>query len=52
MKKRVMIINGPNLNLIGKREKDIYGDQDFITFFTALKQNFEEVHLEYIQSNV
>jgi 3-dehydroquinate dehydratase-2 len=52
MKKRVMIINGPNLNLIGKREKDIYGDQDFITFFTALKQNFEEVQLEYFQSNV
>lgn len=52
MKKRVMIINGPNLNLIGKREKDIYGDQNFITFFTALKQNFEEVQLEYFQSNV
>jgi 3-dehydroquinate dehydratase-2 len=52
MKKRVMIINGPNLNLIGKREQDIYGDQDFITFFTALKQNFEEVQLEYFQSNV
>ncbi len=52
MKKRVMIINGPNLNLIGKREQDIYGDQDFITFFSALKQNFEEVQLEYFQSNV
>lgn len=52
MKKRVMIINGPNLNLIGKREQDIYGDQDFLTFFTALKQNFEEVQLEYFQSNV
>jgi 3-dehydroquinate dehydratase-2 len=52
MQKRFIILNGPNLNLLGKREKDIYGDQDFEKFFVALRSNYDEIKLEYFQSNV
>ncbi|MFN8776648.1 MAG: type II 3-dehydroquinate dehydratase [Flavobacteriales bacterium] len=52
MGKRIAIINGPNLNLLGKREPEIYGNQDFPTFFQALRQSFPEADLEYYQSNV
>ncbi|MFY7706888.1 MAG: type II 3-dehydroquinate dehydratase [Flavobacteriales bacterium] len=52
MQKRFIILNGPNLNLLGKREKDIYGDQDFEKFFVALRANYDEIKLEYFQSNV
>lgn len=52
MKLRVLVLNGPNLNLLGKRETEVYGDADFETFFLALKKNFEEVELHYYQSNV
>ena len=48
---KILIINGPNLNLLGKREKNIYGDQDFESFFEELKRNYKEVALEYFQSN-
>jgi len=48
---KIIIINGPNLNLLGKREKNIYGDQDFDSFFSSLSQAFENVDLEYYQSN-
>lgn len=46
-----MIINGPNLNLLGVREKSIYGSQDFQSFFAALKQEYGSVELSYFQSN-
>lgn len=49
---KIAIINGPNLNLLGKRETDIYGDQSFETFFETLKQTFPEHSLSYYQSNV
>ncbi len=49
---KIQIINGPNLNLLGKREKDIYGGQSFESFFSDLKKRFPAVELSYYQSNV
>ncbi len=49
---KIQIINGPNLNLLGKREKDIYGDVDFDDFLKLIKDHFEDIDLEYYQSNV
>lgn len=49
--KKILIINGPNLNLLGVREKSIYGDKDFLTFFEELKQDYATVELAYFQSN-
>lgn len=49
---KIQIINGPNLNLLGKREKDIYGDVDFDEFLKLLKEHFEDIDLGYYQSNV
>ncbi len=48
---KIIIINGPNLNLLGKREKEIYGTADFNTFFSDLKKNYPGTNLEYFQSN-
>lgn len=47
-----MIINGPNLNLLGKREPEIYGSLTFEDFFSQLKETYPEVSLEYFQSNI
>ena len=49
---RVVIINGPNLNLLGKREPEVYGDRTFDTYFEELKRKYPDVELEYLQSNV
>ena len=49
---RVIIINGPNLNLLGKREKSIYGDISFEEYFSQLVEKFPDLELEYFQSNV
>ena len=49
---KIQIINGPNLNLLGVREKSIYGDSDFNTYFESLKRRFPQHHFEYYQSNV
>lgn len=49
---RLLIINGPNLNLLGTREPDTYGSQTFEGFFQNLKQKFPEVALDYYQSNI
>ena len=46
-----IIINGPNLNLLGKREVSIYGSTSFEDYFEQLKQKFPNIHLEYFQSN-
>ena len=50
--KKFIIINGPNLNLLGKRQPEIYGNITFEDFFKELKSSFESIQLEYYQSNV
>lgn len=51
--KKVIIINGPNLNLLGKREPDIYGDMSFEEFFDEIKELYKsDIHLSAYQSNV
>ena len=49
---KIVIINGPNLNLLGKREPTIYGNRTFEEFFVDLKAKFSNVELEYFQSNI
>ncbi len=49
---KIIIINGPNLNLLGKRENDIYGDETFNDFFEKLKSKFPTVVLLQFQSNI
>ena len=49
---KIAIINGPNLNLLGTREVNVYGNQPFETYFEELKKQFPQVEFEYYQSNV
>jgi 3-dehydroquinate dehydratase-2 len=49
---RIAIINGPNLNLLGKRETDIYGNMPFEQFFEQLKSKFPQINFSYFQSNI
>ncbi|MBS1658292.1 MAG: type II 3-dehydroquinate dehydratase [Chitinophagales bacterium] len=49
---KILIINGPNLNLLGTREPQIYGSHSFDKYFEILSQNFPQHQLEYYQSNV
>tara|TARA_A100001015_G_scaffold6279_1_gene7852 strand:- start:1075 stop:1491 length:417 start_codon:yes stop_codon:yes gene_type:complete len=49
---KINIINGPNLNLLGKREPDFYGNESFNLYFDQLKLKFPEIDLNYFQSNI
>lgn len=49
--KRIQIINGPNLNLLGQREPTVYGSQTFEAYYLELKSKFPDVELDYFQSN-
>jgi 3-dehydroquinate dehydratase-2 len=50
--KKLIIINGPNLNLLGKRETNIYGNLSFTEFFDTIVEKYPKVALEHFQSNV
>ena len=49
---KIAIINGPNLNLIGTRETDIYGGESFENYFNKLRKKYETIDFDYFQSNV
>lgn len=49
---KVIIINGPNLNLLGKREPSVYGKETFEDYFKQLEKNFPDLTLTYFQSNI
>ena len=48
----IQIINGPNLNLLGTRESEVYGEQDFETYLNDLRKKFSSITIDYFQSNV
>lgn len=50
--KKILIINGPNLNLLGKREKTIYGSTGFGEFLKTLRKEFRDCDISYFQSNI
>ena len=49
---KILVINGPNLNLLGTREESIYGDQNFDKYFNNLKSKYSNIDLKYFQSNI
>ena len=49
---KITIINGPNLNLLGPRETDIYGSQNFDSYLDSLKASFPKITFDYFQSNI
>ncbi|MCF7567921.1 type II 3-dehydroquinate dehydratase [Sabulilitoribacter arenilitoris] len=50
--KKLIIINGPNLNLLGKREPNIYGSLSFTEFLEKIKEKYPNVEIDYFQSNI
>jgi 3-dehydroquinate dehydratase-2 len=49
---KILIINGPNLNLLGKREPGVYGNRDFESYLGELRAMFPEIGIDYYQSNI
>ena len=49
---KILLINGPNLNLLGIREKNIYGNTSFETYFNTLKEKYTSIDMKYYQSNI
>jgi 3-dehydroquinate dehydratase-2 len=49
---KIIVINGPNLNLLGVREKSIYGERSFLDFFDELVREFPQINFDYFQSNI
>ena len=49
---KILILNGPNLNLLGQREPEVYGNTSFQDYFSTLQRRFPDLSLEYFQSNV
>jgi 3-dehydroquinate dehydratase-2 len=49
---RILIINGPNLNLLGKREPEVYGSENFESYLESLHKQFPQIRIDYFQSNV
>ena len=49
---KINIINGPNLNLLGKRETSIYGSESFDAYFETIKKSFPDIDFKYYQSNI
>ena len=50
--KRILIMNGPNLNLLGKRETEIYGVHDFKSYLEKLRERYPDVRIDFFQSNM
>ena len=49
---KILIINGPNLNLVGKREEEIYGSQNFTSYLKKLRKHYPEIHIDFVQTNI
>jgi 3-dehydroquinate dehydratase-2 len=49
---KICIVNGPNLNLLGKREPEVYGSQSFEEYLVQLKSKFSSIEFDYFQSNI
>ncbi|NLN25907.1 MAG: type II 3-dehydroquinate dehydratase [Bacteroidetes bacterium] len=49
---KILIINGPNLNLLGTRETEIYGNSTFENYLNSLRSAFEQMEIQYFQSNI